>query len=158
MAITLIKQSIPIIVVILILTIIYLIDLTESQHESALLNANQCYLSTVTCEFEFEGHNFKVNYDRFPLQIEEMLPIVFIHSSEYLYNSSWVEGTNMFMGKMNTFTRSIITDKQQGIVELDLFLGACSEPQMRWKMVLNLTHIASGKPKRLIVFFQTDQS
>lgn len=156
--ITLFKQSIPIIVVILLLTVAYLVNLTIDQKDYESLKANQCYLDSSYCEFEIQDLTFKVEFDRFPLEIEEMTLINFSHPSEYTYDSGWVEGTNMFMGKMKLFTSAITQLQQNSQIDLELFLGACSEPQMRWKMVLNLTHIESGNPQRVIVFFQTDQS
>lgn len=156
--ITLLKQSLPIIVVILVLTAVYFVDLFTNQNEYDSLRANQCYLTTYNCKFEIEDRNFNVEFDRFPLEIEEMMSITFTHSANFTYDSGWVEGTNMFMGKMKLFTSSIIEHDPISQVELELFLGACSEPQMRWKMVLNLTHVESGIPQRLIIFFQTDQS
>ena len=156
--ITLLKQSLPIIVVILILTVVYFINLTTSQDKNDSLKANQCYLVSYACELKVDNNSFNVEFDRFPLEVEEMTKITFSHSSDYLFDSGWVEGTNMFMGKMKLFTSSITKQDSNAQIKLELFLGACSEPQMRWKLVLNLTHLESGKSQRIIVFFQTNQS
>lgn len=137
---------------------VYFLDLNTGQDKYDSLDANQCYLTSHNCEFAIKDLDFNVEFDRFPVEIEEMVSIDFNYSSEYIYDSGWVEGTNMFMGKMNLFTSSINEQNPNSNVKLELFLGACSEPQMRWKMVLNLTHLESGKPQRIIVFFQTDQS
>lgn len=155
---TLLKQSIPIIVVAILLSIAFLFNSLTTNNSFNDQVPNQCYLESENCIFEFDDKEFTVTFDRFPLQIEEMLLVTLMTPSDYRYESGWVEGTNMFMGKTTLFLQQSRNELEVRTTELELFLGACSEINMRWRMVINLNHTVTGENQRLSIFFQTTQS
>ncbi len=155
---TLLKQSIPIIVVAILLSIAFLFNSLTTNNSFNDQVPNQCYLESENCIFEFDDKEFTVKFDRFPIQIEEMLLVTLMTPSDYRYESGWVEGTNMFMGKTTLFLQQSRNELEVRTTELELFLGACSEINMRWRMVINLNHTVTGENQRLSIFFQTTQS
>ncbi|GAB2682258.1 hypothetical protein Q4574_04695 [Aliiglaciecola sp. 3_MG-2023] len=86
-----------------------------------------------------------------------MLNIELSYDTQYVLRSGWLEGTNMYMGKTPLYIGASRIDKQnnQVLVDAELFIGACSEPNMRWKLTIELEDIQSGKLHSVFVFFQT---
>ncbi|MEP4889790.1 MAG: hypothetical protein ABJV04_07180 [Aliiglaciecola sp.] len=99
----------------------------------------------------------QIAFSEFPIMIEEMLNIEITYDTQYVVRKGWLEGTNMYMGKTPLFLESSRIDKQNNHVLLDaqLFIGACSEPNMRWKLTIELEDIQTGKIHTIFVFFQT---
>lgn len=145
------KQFFPIIVVIFILSVVYWINYQHADEPSV----NQCYLDDLACELTIQSTPFLVQFSLFPVQIEEPISVTFSYSALYDLNSAWLEGTNMFMGRINIHlleSKKAVTQTQ---TVGELFIGACSESDMRWRMVINLTERATGIPEVRYVYFQT---
>ncbi len=51
-------------------------------------------------------------------------------------NSAWVQGVNMYMGKTALMIDSVVNQGEQVDYLASLFLGACSEPKMKWQLVV----------------------
>lgn len=151
---TLIKQTFPIIVVISILTGVYFLN---NQNESKLFD-NHCYLESQTCKLRLLDSQVIVHFDRYPIIIEELLALSIVHDNYFVLQNGWVEGTNMFMGKTNLFIGASPRNEKEVTHEAELFIGSCSEPRMRWKLVLNLTDVRTGEDHQVSIFFQTNYS
>ncbi|WP_343855633.1 hypothetical protein [Aliiglaciecola litoralis] len=129
-----------------------------NQEKSPILYHNQCYLESVSCELSLEGTDVVVDVTPFPVRIEEMIAINIKHANQYVLKQVWVEGTNMFMGKLPVHISNSDTINDRVKHSGEFFIGACSEPNMRWKLVFDLTDIESGQSQTMSVFFQTKRS
>ncbi len=148
---TLIKQTFPIIVVISILSGVYWLNKSEPID----LGANQCYLQDSECHIALQEHTIELAFEHFPIQIEEMSAFTVTHDKQLQFQDGWVEGTNMFMGRSQVLEQQVSSTTQMRENQLALFLGACSEPSMRWRLVLNFKDLKTDKTLSANVYFQT---
>ena len=51
----------------------------------------------------------------------------------------WVQGINMYMGKNAVLADSTYAKEAKKVYNARLFLGACSEPAMRWQLIIQTT-------------------
>lgn len=148
---TLIKRIFPIIVLFLILAVVY----STNQNKSAILYENQCYLTSTTCHLMLSDTEVVIEFSDFPLQVEEMSSVVITHASHFSLVQGWLEGTNMFMGRTTLFVTDTQSLEKTTENRGELFLGACSEPNMRWKLLLDLKDSRTGQTDTISIFFQT---
>ena len=152
MKISHLKQALPIIVLILILTSVYWVNFQSTHTVKGL----SCHLSGGKCATVAEQSRVTlVVHDE--LQIEEELHITLSFPNHLKLRQSWVEGTNMFMGRfivdlMNVDNEGQVT-KQHGV----FFLGSCSEPKMEWKLVAELDNSTNGNRVYREFLFSTRQ-
>ncbi|WJG07610.1 hypothetical protein [Aliiglaciecola sp. LCG003] len=110
------------------------------------------------CDILVDGSVVTVVFADFPIEIEESLALTISHDRKYAFEKAWLEGTNMFMGRTPLF----VSNSQQQVKDVthqaELFIGACSEPRMRWKLVIELYDVQTAQSHTLSVFFQTDYS
>ena len=62
----------------------------------------------------------------------------------------WVQGINMYMGKSAVLTDSIYLEDGKKVYNARLFLGACSEPLMRWQLIIQT--IDDNAERAVLVF------
>ncbi|GAA6185909.1 hypothetical protein NBRC116595_31590 [Aliiglaciecola sp. NS0011-25] len=138
---------------ILILSVVYSLN----NQKDSILTKNLCYLEAQSCRIELDDSIMQVSFSDFPIQIEEMLNLSIIYDTHYVVRRGWLEGTNMYMGKTPLFLKTSRIDKLNNQVNLDaeLFIGACSESNMRWKLTIELEDIQTTDLKTVSVFFQT---
>lgn len=148
---TLIKQIFPIIVLFLILAVVY----STNQNKSSILYDKQCYLQSTSCHLTLNDSEVIIGLSEFPLQVEEMSSVTVTHSSHLSLSQGWLEGTNMFMGRTTLFVIDTLTREQTTENHAELFIGACSEPNMRWKLLLDLKDSRTGQTDTISIFFQT---
>ncbi|GAB5380678.1 MAG: hypothetical protein Alis3KO_20100 [Aliiglaciecola sp.] len=149
---TLIKQTFPIIVVISILTGVYFLNNLGNNE----IFENHCYLEGKSCTLKLVDSEVTLNFEQYPIVIEEVIKFSIEHNAHFVLQKGWVEGTNMFMGKTNLAIGKSVTLNNAINHQIELFLGACSEPRMRWKLVLDLTDVRTGQEHQVSVFFQTN--
>lgn len=114
---------------------------------------NQCQLGRNGCEFSLgKGHKLRVEVGTFPLQLEETWPLILHYPTDWQLEEAWIEGVNMYMGKSPLILLTQGLEK----TELEGFLGSCSEPKMRWRMVIRLRDSAQAE-SRYYVNFQTQR-
>lgn len=90
-----------------------------------------------------------------PVLIEEMTEVQIRHPSEWALKSAWIEGVNMFMGKINVFIEDSRIEMSQKQHNANFFLGSCSRPDMTWKMVLEIKQEGKAVPIFLEFHFAT---
>ncbi|MCF2947068.1 hypothetical protein L0668_03050 [Paraglaciecola aquimarina] len=73
------------------------------------------------------------------IELEEELQVQISLPKSHFLRSAWVQGVNMYMGKTPVIINQKLTieggegeNSYQGV----LFLGACSEPNMRWQLIV----------------------
>lgn len=136
---------------ILILSVVYSLN----QNKSSILYENQCYLESDQCVIQLQNSLVQISVENFPIQIEENISISVEHANQYVMQGGWLEGTNMYMGKTPLFIQNSETKIGTTVHQGNLFIGACSEPSMRWKLVIDLQNIETGQSHLLSIFFQT---
>jgi hypothetical protein len=70
------------------------------------------------------------------IKVEEELLIIITVPNDTKITQMWVQGINMYMGKNAVMTDSIYADKGKKVYNARLFLGSCSEPVMRWQLII----------------------
>ena len=158
------KQFLPIIALFSILSVVYWLNLKNSNETIG----DNCYFDSDTCILVKDDERFSVSFDRFPVELEEELNLSFDYPEQYVVKQAWVEGVNMFMGRSlvdfngASFKQEFVSDAvspQNGA----LFLGSCSEPKMRWRLVVELAEVRQSQVQgnstfKLYYYFQTDST
>lgn len=147
-----VKRSLPIIVVILILSVVYWANRTDSDR----LISTQCYLTETQCLFSLYGENIKLDASTFPVEIEEWQRFTLQYPETITVTDMWIEGTNMFMGKTSVVLEQKKVESGVTSQQASFFLGACSEPDMRWRLLIRLQNNLTGGSETLSVMFQTE--
>lgn len=89
-------------------------------------------------------------------QIEEENAFELIIPSGLRLVDGWVQGVNMYMGKMAIMEQDIKSGKKDNSHQRWIFfLGSCSEANMRWQLVLNFATVSAGKTETYFVNFTT---
>lgn len=152
---TLIKQLLPITLLAVVLLIAYLLSSGPS-----VTGSKQCQLEQNSCEFRLADDSiFSATFKTYPLQIEENNSVQFNIPNNYEFRGAWVEGINMFMGKMRVIENHKVETVDSVEVDATTFLGACSEPEMRWRMVVELENkkaqLNKDRKQRYFINFNT---
>lgn len=131
----------------------------NNQNET-ILDKNLCYLEASTCQIMLGDSSIEFHISEYPVLLEEMLNITLTYDIQYVARRGWLEGTNMFMGKTPlVFKENHIQEVNKQVTqETELFIGACSEPNMRWKLSIELEDLQSGQLQTVYVFFQTQST
>lgn len=109
-------------------------------------NKWSCMLTGNSCEVVLPEGKLTVVMARLPT-IEEQIPLTISAPEGSLITTAYVEGVNMFMGKIPVPLESVATQNWQGW----FMLGACSEAKMQWRMVLTITN----RPEPVYIYFNT---
>jgi hypothetical protein len=70
------------------------------------------------------------------IEVEEELFLTITVPRNTKIMQMWVQGINMYMGKTAVLTDSTRLEEEKKIYKARLFLGACTEPSMRWQLVV----------------------
>jgi hypothetical protein len=73
------------------------------------------------------------------IEVEEELLFTITVPNNTNVKKMWVQGINMYMGKSAALTDSIYADEGKKVYNSRLFLGSCSEPAMRWQLIIQTT-------------------
>lgn len=105
-----------------------------NQPEAVAPQNGTCQLHHSDCRFEIAGRVGQISIFPRPVPIEEPLAITLQLPEGNRLLSGYIEGINMYMGKI-----PVIVEQAEGqTVRVVSFLGSCSEPQMQWRLVLQL--------------------
>lgn len=107
---------------------------------------NQCDFVNLQCQFALDGEAAYASFSE-PPKTEESITVHFNLPAEIEIQSVWVEGVNMYMGKIPVLPEQT----QSGEWEGWFMLGSCSEPVMRWKMLVNI----KGRTEPAFLYFTT---
>ncbi len=130
-----------------------------TQSRSPQINQSlTCYLEKNNCVFGEESIDLSIVFRQKPV-IEEELFVEILHASEQKISRAWIEGINMYMGKIPVMFDDPIMKQQDtvnGNGELGVFfLGSCTESKMQWVLYVETTQKNTELPKRYSVFFDT---
>lgn len=92
------------------------------------------------------------------VQVEELNELQVSVPTGYILEKTWIQGINMYMGQIAVFAapESESTNNRPNHHRLQFFLGACSEPNMRWQLVLVIKKVSSQQLETFFVNFKTD--
>lgn len=138
----------------LILLIICIVYVNSIFNVSAQKGAQCQLIGTDKCQVELNGVQFSGRFLQ-NAEVEEELSIELVYPSQYDLQQSYVQGVNMYMGQTALMNTRVATIDNKTISENLLFLGACSERDMRWQLVLLFVNSATGDEKRVFFNFET---
>ena len=132
-------------------------------NELIVTHDKQCKLEQrLICHFEFSNDQTQQVIVKFAdkVQVEEQNLLHLTLPTDYILDKAWVQGVNMYMGQVAVFSDSAASQTSDNSRQqaLQFFLGACSEPDMRWQMVLVIKKVSSQKLETFFVNFSTEQS
>lgn len=94
---------------------------------------NSCNFINETCEFNVNDQVAIAHFSIPPIP-EESVTVSITLPQDLIIESAWIEGVNMYMGKIPVLLESETNTKWTGW----FMLGSCSEPVMRWQLRLNI--------------------
>ena len=101
-----------------------------------------------TCEFLIDGEVAIATFSTMP-EPEESVTLKILIPENQEIESAWIEGVNMYMGKIPV----LLDNDGQGKWSGWFMLGSCSEPVMKWQLRLNI----EGKDNPTIYILLTQQ-
>lgn len=104
----------------------------------ALMNnsANQCVIGESNfCSIKNDKQDLSIRFLQ-NIELEEEISLEITINKELTFDKAWVQGVNMYMGKTPIIIESQETQGMYKIHTGVLFLGACSEPKMRWQLIV----------------------
>jgi hypothetical protein len=130
----------------------------SGNHQGAVISARQCQLTeSLSCRFALANSdneqvivNFSAN-----VQVEEQNALQLILPERFRITDIWIQGVNMYMGKVAVISQTKYSQHMQNDQEFMFFIGACSEPNMRWQLIIELENRTSHKTERFFVNFNT---
>jgi hypothetical protein len=84
------------------------------------------------------------------IEVEEELLLSIKTPSSTEIGQVWVQGINMYMGKSAVLANSIYLEEGKKVHNASMFLGSCSEPFMRWQLIIETI---DDKQKKQTWFF-----
>nr|WP_269917044.1 hypothetical protein [Alteromonas sp. PRIM-21] len=109
---------------------------------------NSCNFVNETCEFLIDEKLAIASFSTMP-EPEESVTVKLIIPEGKNIESAWIEGVNMYMGKIPVLLDSDGKGKWSGW----FMLGSCSEPVMKWQLRLNV----EGMDSPSYLYFVTQQ-
>jgi hypothetical protein len=102
----------------------------------SIKSTKQCNID-LTQECVVFGNNGQISV-RFlqEIEVEEELLLNIIVPKNTKIKQMWVHGVNMYMGKNAVLTDSVYAEGIKKVYNARLFLGSCSEPAMRWQLII----------------------
>lgn len=105
-------------------------------YSPTLKSSKQCDIDeTDPCVVYDNGQKIVVQFLQ-EIEVEEELSLTVIVSNSATIKKMWVQGVNMYMGKTVILTDSVYAADTGKVYKARLFLGSCSEPLMRWQIVI----------------------
>ena len=130
-------SQLPLIAIVVVAVCVYL----AHEFQSSPLNANRivngignsCNFVNEACEFLIDDKLAIATFSTMP-EPEESVTLKIIVPEDQEIESAWIEGVNMYMGKVPV----LLENDGKGAWSGWFMLGACSEPVMKWQLRLNL--------------------
>jgi hypothetical protein len=125
------RISIPLLVCAVVLGVFF--NYTGPQN---INSKKQCTIElTQKCVVFDNGQQISVQFLQ-EMELEEEILINIIIPKNSTIKNMWVQGINMYMGKTAIITDNTYVQDTQKVYNARLFLGACSEPAMKWQMII----------------------
>lgn len=96
-----------------------------------------CYFSNAYCQLSVAGLNLSARLSRSPLP-EEPIDVSIFYPESVAIDSIWLEGVNMYMGKIPVVIDNTITQDAQKVSSGWFMFGACHQPKMEWEIVIKI--------------------
>ena len=93
---------------------------------------NSCNFVNNRCEFLIGEQKITASFSRSP-EVEESITLQFSSLNSVVPESAWIEGVNMYMGKIPV----LLSQDDVGQWSGWFMLGSCSESKMNWRIQLN---------------------
>ena len=123
--------------------------------------SKQCQLNdTLICQFnltEYSNEKVLVNFSTKVL-VEEQNTVQLLLPETWNLKQIWIQGVNMYMGKIAVLEQTELSQPTNNTHSLWFFIGSCSEPHMRWQLIIELENRETLKTERFFVNFATDLS
>lgn len=119
----------------------------------------QCSLdTTLMCQFNSVDTDAAQVIVKFlgKVQVEEQNQFQLIMSENLELAHAWIQGVNMYMGKIAVINTDQRAQENPDKHNLSFFIGSCSEPLMRWQLIIELDNKLTKKPERYFVNFNTE--
>lgn len=107
---------------------------------------NQCEFVNLDCSITLNNNSISAAFEKQP-EAEESITVNFSLPLSKQVQSVWIEGVNMYMGKIPV----LVEQQDSGVWSGWFMLGSCSEPMMRWKMLIHVR----GEDAPYVMFFET---
>ena len=145
-------SQLPLVAIIVVAVCVYLAHKFQSSvlKDTSVVNGigNSCNFVNETCEFLIDGEVAIATFSTMP-EPEESVTLKILIPENQEIESAWIEGVNMYMGKIPV----LLDNDGQGKWSGWFMLGSCSEPVMKWQLRLNIKD--KGSPSYL--YFVTQQ-
>lgn len=145
-------SQLPLVAIIVVAVCVYLAHKFQSSalKDRGVVNGigNSCNFVNETCEFLIDEKLAIASFSTMP-EPEESVTVKLIIPEGKNIESAWIEGVNMYMGKIPVLLDSDGKGKWSGW----FMLGSCSEPVMKWQLRLNV----EGMDSPSYLYFVTQQ-
>ena len=99
----------------------------------------QCNIDlTQECIVNDQGQQISVQFLQ-NIEVEEEISLTVTVPNNTRIKQMWVQGINMYMGKNAVVVDSVYAKDMKKVYNAHLFLGSCSEPAMRWQLIIQTT-------------------
>ncbi|MDN4501477.1 hypothetical protein QX776_03655 [Alteromonadaceae bacterium BrNp21-10] len=136
----------------MLLTIVLWLSRFFGPSSSGQITANSCELDQGYCSIKFEQGTLNVQFYPANIPLEEEIQIHLELPETMSFKSAWIEGINMYMGKIPF----IVESQESNIIEGISYLGSCSEASMSWQLVIELTDNTSHSTQVFQLLFSTN--
>lgn len=110
--------------------------------------SNSCKFVDGECVFLVQGMLANARFSQ-PPEPETSVTIMLNLPDDYQIESAWIEGVNMYMGKVPVLLEQNNSNEWQGW----FMLGSCSEENMNWQLRLNI----KGQAAPSYLYFSTSR-
>jgi len=145
-------SQLPLVAIIVVAVCVYLAHKFQSSvlKDTSVVNGigNSCNFVNETCEFLIDGEVAIATFSTMP-EPEESVTLKILIPENQEIESAWIEGVNMYMGKIPV----LLDNDGQGKWSGWFMLGSCSEPVMKWQLRLNI----KDKESPSYLYFVTQQ-
>ena len=112
-----------------------------------------CEFQSASCKVKGLEQELNIEVTPFPIKVEESIRFAIEMEKGVSFESGWIQGVNMYMGRIPVLP---VSDSENNtVLELETFLGSCSEPNMRWQMILTFVDNQGVQFQRFINFETT---
>lgn len=133
--------------------------------ETPIHASKQCNLDdTLICRFNLVNDKTQELNVKFINKVltEEQNDIILTLPVDSVIENIWIQGVNMYMGKVAVFELATKQDAEGNISNMQFFLGSCSEAKMRWQLVIVVKKVSGQSVTRqsetYFINFKTDVS
>ena len=146
------QKQLPLVAIIVVAVCVYLAHKFQSSvlKDTSVVNGigNSCNFVNETCEFLIDDKLAIATFSAMP-EAEESVTVKLLVPAGEVIESAWIEGVNMYMGKIPV----LLDNDGEGEWSGWFMLGSCSEPVMKWQLRLNI----KDKDSPSYLYFVTQQ-